>query len=514
MERRLEKEKIYLILILVLASALRIFHLDHFGLWFDEAISWHIAQLPFTKIIELAKIDNTPPVYHFILKTWLQIISFDTDFAVKIPTMIFGILSVYMTYKLAKMLFNNKIGLYSAFFGSISFIWIHYSQENRCYSLQVLLTIISLYYFLKALRSNKLHHWIIWTIAGILLFYNHLFAVFVFLIEWIYFIIRWKSSRAKIKGWLISNVILGGAIAFWIPIIIKQMSVIQDEFWIPPPSLNEVIIVFIKFMGGTHFQGKFILTALLHIPSIVLIILAFIAYFKYENKQKLILPILIFVPIIIVYIYSIGRNSLFFYRYLIIVTPAVPIILALGLNYIQNRLVKYICLAVFLIVTTIFLHGYYTNSDYSNDVRTFMRDVVKVMDKKCRTGGVIIHQGEVFHGIQTYFVSKRYNGDKYREFIWRKRKIPLHRGIQYLPPENQINDLERIRGEERIWVVCRKVGRDYNEDGLPTFIPDDMEPGNPSKDIWEELKKYDFVLKYVDRFDKLILCEFVKSEGE
>ena len=77
-----------------------------------------------------------------------------SEFSVRFPALIFGVLSIFMIYKLGKALFNPEIGLISALILAVSPFQIHYSQEARPYSLLMLLSLISTYYFVKFIKSK------------------------------------------------------------------------------------------------------------------------------------------------------------------------------------------------------------------------------------------------------------------------------------------------------------------------------------------------------------------------
>jgi uncharacterized membrane protein len=58
---------------------------------------------------------------------------------------LFGFISIFLIYHLARQLFNRDVGLLSALLMALSLFHIHYSQEARQYALVTLLTLTSSY---------------------------------------------------------------------------------------------------------------------------------------------------------------------------------------------------------------------------------------------------------------------------------------------------------------------------------------------------------------------------------
>jgi 4-amino-4-deoxy-L-arabinose transferase-like glycosyltransferase len=113
---------------------------------------------------------------------------------VRFPSAIFGIVSVYAIYQLAKVLFGKREALFSAFIMSVSLYHIIYSQEAaRPYAAFVCFTLLSFYYLYLMLATRKIKYWIGFIAANILNLYTHSFSLFVLAEEaaiWSVFIFR------------------------------------------------------------------------------------------------------------------------------------------------------------------------------------------------------------------------------------------------------------------------------------------------------------------------------------
>ena len=515
---RKNRDKTLLFLILLIAVGTRLFYLGHYGMWFDEAFTWHLAHISIPKIIELARIDNTPPLYHILLNLWMKT-GVSSDFMVRIPALIFGVIAVFWTYKLGHLLYDTQTALLSALITALSFSQMHYSQENRMYSLQIMLGLMSTFYFVKGLRTGRIIHYLGWLFSSLLLFYNHLFAVFLIGGQWVFFLINLKYYRVQIKNWLIFNLLLGLGCAYWLPVIFHQMGVIQDDYWVAEATIIEVIKVGMRFFGGTDLGNRYILTALLNIPLLLAAGLGISAMLRRNNCEKYLLLVLFLFPIVAVYIMSQVRQSLFYYRYFIFIVPYLHIIMALGLTKLRLRLPRIILFASVIIVSLIFLVSYYAVPTYSRPNRLLHREAAFALQKMAAPGEALIHQGPGLITVESYYIFKRYLGDSLEHYVWLNRQIPFFcGGVLYDEKSLNISETGDLAERERIWVATVILGEaEFNEYGLPVFESKTTDPQRqdilkPDK-LWRDLSQAGFILKTREQFDKIWLFEFVKGEG-
>ena len=125
------KKNIILIGILILSTVLRFYRISSQSIWFDEAISFAYAELPFLDIISVVISDTQAPLYFLFLHFWM--ILGKSEFILRSSSAIFGIASTFLIYLLGKEIFNKRVGLIASFLISISPFTIYYSQELRVY---------------------------------------------------------------------------------------------------------------------------------------------------------------------------------------------------------------------------------------------------------------------------------------------------------------------------------------------------------------------------------------------
>ena len=175
--RRLDT--VLLLLMVLLAMALRLYHLDASSLWFDEIKAVLTSRLDFLSMLDFqAKSSVHPPLLYMITHLFLTLFG-DSDFVARLPATLFGSLSIVLAFKVGAVLWTRKEGLLGAFLLAVSPYHVRFSQEARHYGLMVFLTLLALVFLLNALRKNDKTLWIGFALCTALSMYTHYFTFFV-----------------------------------------------------------------------------------------------------------------------------------------------------------------------------------------------------------------------------------------------------------------------------------------------------------------------------------------------
>jgi mannosyltransferase len=189
--------------ILLLAAFLRIYQLGAESLWIDEGVSLikfaHLGEP--SEIIELTKTDTDRnfPIYYLILHYWVALFG-DSEFSVRFPSALAGILAVFAMYKVGRLLFGRGPGLMASLILTLSPFHIYYSQEARAYSLMSLLTLFSFYFFLKILSERKLVLQTGYVLSTSALTYSHVYSLFVLIAQNIYLATMFLGRAFGLRG--------------------------------------------------------------------------------------------------------------------------------------------------------------------------------------------------------------------------------------------------------------------------------------------------------------------------
>jgi uncharacterized membrane protein len=120
--------------ILVISAALRLHSLGAASLLIDEAASDRFATMPFREFLEtLWHYQGNMTLYYFMMRAWVHI--GDSEFMLRLPSMVFGVLTVLAIYVVAARLFGQLTGLIAATLLSVHGFHIAFSQMARSYSL-------------------------------------------------------------------------------------------------------------------------------------------------------------------------------------------------------------------------------------------------------------------------------------------------------------------------------------------------------------------------------------------
>ncbi len=161
----------WLLGIMALGVALRLHHLGTWGLGMDEAYSANVATRGLRDLVNFIVVDDFhPPLYYAFLHFW-QMIS-TNEVWLRIPSVLFGALTIWVIYALGARLVDHRVGLFSAGILAISPLHIWHSQEVRMYALLFLLSTASLYFFVRVLKEGSRAVWISYITITILALYT------------------------------------------------------------------------------------------------------------------------------------------------------------------------------------------------------------------------------------------------------------------------------------------------------------------------------------------------------
>ena len=211
-------------IIVILGSFLRIYNLGGKSLFGDELCSVRDSKT-------VRWWEGHLPLFFYVLHFFMYMGT--SEFILRLPSAIFGVLAILMSYKIGKLFFGTKQGLVTAFLLSISTMHIYYSQQVRMYSLFVFLSLLSLFFFYKCFtEENKREIWIGFIISTVLNLYTHFFAAFVVIAEIMFLALiviskqiskKQKSNELPKRTFLLFVLSMIIIFIIYIPIIITRI---------------------------------------------------------------------------------------------------------------------------------------------------------------------------------------------------------------------------------------------------------------------------------------------------
>ncbi|MDY7041173.1 MAG: glycosyltransferase family 39 protein [Chloroflexota bacterium] len=164
--------------IVLLAFALRLYHLDAPTLRWDEGWSIGLGSLSWREIPRVAALEVHPPLFYLLLKPWLWLGK--SSFSVRFFAVIGGVLLVPLGYVVARRWSGReRVGWLVALYMAAAPLLVYYGQVARMYPLCALLLLLSTHCLLRALDGNRTCDYVAFVLAGTAALYTFYYNAFV-----------------------------------------------------------------------------------------------------------------------------------------------------------------------------------------------------------------------------------------------------------------------------------------------------------------------------------------------
>lgn len=356
--------------ILLLGLILRLIGLNQ-SLWLDEAINILATQnySLLGMISDYAKADFHPPGYFIILWFWTKLFGYG-EIAVRIPSVIFGSLTIWFSYLIGKKLVFRELGFLVALLIAINPLHIYYSQEARMYAMATLAVSINFFLLIKLIKKEKLSMLFL-ILSNLLVLASDYVAYFIFPSQLIFLLIFKKEFLKKWFLALISATALG---IWWIPVFLSQLDVgsIASERL---PSWKLIVGAFdpkaipltlIKFIIGRISYPEKAIYALVMLPISTLFLYLIWRGVKFmKSMERNLILSWLFIPIILASIISFAVPIYSYFRLLFVLIPFI-ILVGLGITSFKSKL-RYVFLTAVLAVQLFSTLIYLLNPSFQRD---------------------------------------------------------------------------------------------------------------------------------------------------
>ncbi len=379
--------KLILACSILLGIGLRFYKLDSESLWIDELLSINYS-ISLSNTLEVVKLnwffaETNPPLYFIFIHLWETLLG-HSEWILRLPSAIFGSLSLLAIFHTTKNIFNKKIALFSVIFLALNYTAIYHSQEIRSYSLYLLSSIMFFYYsylfFSSSLKKAQLKYLFLWCF---ILGNTHFIGTFLVLI--LSFISICKNNTAK-KNYVLLLILLSISpslfkvltLAISNPLLgswcngcnitghISWFHKIDLDFFYS--TFNYLFISNDIYTTCTNIKNDLVLIGLI-IPLIIFAIIKIIYSFKIPAYKYLALSLTL--PFSCLVLISLIYRPIILPRGVIFLIPLCSIFLSIGLSYLNKKL----SLIYFIIIALCMIY-HLTNhlKYYSNTKRTQYRE--------------------------------------------------------------------------------------------------------------------------------------------
>jgi len=360
------QETLIIVFIMLVAAALRFYGLDRTSFWLDEAFSWQLSNLPFREMYTASVLDVHPPLHNTIGWFWVRLFG-ETEAALRFSSALFGTATVYVLFRVGRMLWNPGLGLTAAAILALSGFHIWYSQEFRTYALLALTAVLFMQSVLRLLVAPSPAAYRCNVLAGTLLLFSHAFGAFLFAGVNLFLFFAWLAradwQKIEIRSWLTGQAMAMAVFGPWALILLNQSTSIRIE-WVP-----ELTVPWFFDQITYLFNGPVATIALCSLALIAILAAVYKAFFKplreaksdAENWKIGLLLIWLLFPIFLAVLLSVLGRPLFVDRYFILTLPALCLLASKGLSTLSiNRPVQVlagIILVSGLINSTLIMHS-------------------------------------------------------------------------------------------------------------------------------------------------------------
>ena len=336
----LSKKSFLIVFLFLFAIIIRAYNINYDNLWFDEILSFWIAEPERTfkeSFLRHTKIEQIPYLYHFILKITFSIFFYDSYFGRSL-SLVLNILGIIFSVRLVKKITNNNSYLLALFLFASNIFLISYAQEMRPYSMVFFLSSINLYLFYlldnkKKFQKFNLKYFFIFSIFQILLVISHPFSLIIFFSFIFYLLLKFLKKETIRKTLLFSILFVLLFSIFYLGYLFLTLK--SFPTWITQPDL--------KFFTNFYFS-KFFGSRLMGLVHLIILLVLILLYFlkKSQNKSNFLLlyVIIIFLSYLLPIIYGFIFRPIIFPRYIIFVLiPIISLISILAFD-IKKQIIK------------------------------------------------------------------------------------------------------------------------------------------------------------------------------
>lgn len=458
----------FLYMAVAIGVILRLYKLGDQSLWGDEALT----VLYYTAGNSIGEAWNRiwasgghPPFYFLTVFHWFKL--GDSEFMLRLPSVLFGMASVPVVYALVNRLYESRTSAVAAWIVALSPIHIWYSQEARMYSLQILLALLSTLFLMRAWRDRRLSDYALFAVCSVLGLFTHMATALFLAGQAVFLLLTHMRDRRLLALWVGVFVLIGVAFAPWIAAFIADNTADGGSLAVGyerQASMFDSPYAFYTFVAGYSLgpstaelhEIRALDTVTRHWVEILAAALIFGALtllglrraWRSDRGSLALVGSLLVVPTVIATAGSHLPGFPLNPRYILPAVIPYWIVLALGIRACWGRRMLMSIPAAALLITGYSLHNHYLNTLYA---KQDMRSATNLVEREADRGDVIVISSVELGGPFIYYFDRTdvpYHGYPPRGgFVERSRL------------ESDMREL--VDGRSRVWLV---LGRTWSSD--------------------------------------------------
>jgi len=359
--------------VLLLAFALRVYRLDANALWWDESLSLYRSTrdlgtvLANTILIQTILTTDTIPQGYFLLLNLFVRAAGTSEFALRLFSVLANVATLPLLYVLARRWTSPAVAWLAAFLGAVSPFYVWYAQEARPYALVLFWSTLAVYALARAFPIATVDvsrfYVGVYVLASIAALFTHYLALFLFPFHALAIgILVWRTPTRR--WWCLLPALPIASLIVLLPQILTSMAwnagigpVFVPLDVILRDLLNSFSVgITLDWDTAVWFDG-------------VMLALFVLGMLWQRSRLSLVLIAYLLVPIGGVFAFSLFRPVYQNSRYLIAISPAFYLGVALGLGALARwrRALATLALGVFVLGALLSLRNWYFDARYAKD---------------------------------------------------------------------------------------------------------------------------------------------------
>lgn len=434
----MRRSLIILVLLLVVAAALRVYRIDSESAWLDETFSIGIARDSVDTILYETSKDVHPPLYYFLLRGWVVVFG-SAVWTARLLSVLLSLGVLAATFFVGGRLVGRGAALVAVALLTVSVFQIEFAQEARMYALMALLATLSMGAFMRLFAPVLDRRWFVaYVLATSALTYTHVYSAFVVAAQGFILLVGLARSRpdarAPFMRWIFAVALVFVAFLPWLPTFTWQVSHVREAFWIPAPVSNGWFEAFRAYAGANLLLYLLVTLAALGVAS-----LATTAAPVRDDRPPLLwlLPWMLG-PILIPFGLSFLGSSIYLPKYTIAASIPFALLAGAGVVALRLRAVQAVVLAAAIGLSLQTLPTYYRVL-----TKDGWRDAVRSIEQRAAPGDLVL--------VYPYYNDYAYDFYRQRDDMT-VRQFPLHTAPP--PPDGWPVTMARATGGfDRVWFI-------------------------------------------------------------
>lgn len=351
----LDRSGLAVLLLAVVAALLRLPNLGE-SLWFDEVLySTRISASTLSELWSRFLHDPPAPLYRVPLFFWVRVFG-DGDLSVRVPSLLFGIASIGLTYRTARAYGSPRVALLAASFLCFSPAHVWYSQEATPYAMSMFFLVATVLAWSR-LRADptRTARYVVYCGCLLAAVFTHYFTAVFLLPLTLMSLPLDRSARRRV---LIAHAVVVSSLTLVLGIKYHLGHVPGGQGFARPFTPFEWWMLFFNwFLQGNSLWTvdpyRATMTYLLGEPLLVacqafFCVLFLRGLFSYRTEPRRGWELLLLtctMPLVMWLLTLGGHQQLYIERYLLVLLPFVAIVLARGASSFANAKAAIACSA-------------------------------------------------------------------------------------------------------------------------------------------------------------------------